>query len=186
MSAWSPPTRRRVAPGRAPLFALLAGVVILLTALWLVAVTRQTHDGGSLDSRAAAVGATVRCPVCPQPIALNDVTGQSADETRQFIRAKLQGGASEDEVRQALVAQYGARILLAPPQQGFDALVWFAPLLVVAACAVGLLVSIRRWSVSAPAVMAVASTSAPPDPSPAGEETRRYEELLDRELRRRG
>jgi len=188
-----PVSARRGLPRRAPLIAVVAGAVVALAALWLVALTRPSADGGSLDSRAAAVGATVRCPICHQPIPLNDVTGSQADQMRALIRAKLRQGESEDAVRQDLAAVYGGDILLAPPQQGFDALAWFVPLLVVAACAVALLLSIRRWSDPSPASASGVSGPGPEGPwqgmDPEGSGNggaRRYEELLDRELRRRG
>ena len=186
---------------RIPLVALVGGAVILFVALWLAALTHQSGDSGSLDSRALAVGDTVRCPICQQGIPLNDVANPQADAMRAEIHDELRQGLSEDQVRQYLVAQFGPSILLAPPQQGFDALVWFVPLLVVAGCAVGLLLSIRRWSTparvaAAPAVEGPGQSAGVPGPEgpwqgpdPEGSasgEARRYEDLLDRELQRRG
>ncbi len=168
---------------RIPLTALVGGAVIVFVALWLAALTHQSGDSGSLDSRALAVGDTVRCPICQQGIPLNDVANPQADAMRAKIHDELRQGLSEDQVRQYLVAQYGPSILLAPPQQGFDALVWFVPLLVVAGCAVGLLLSIRRWSTP------LSRTTAAPGaegPGSVDGEARRYEDLLDRELQRRG
>ncbi len=194
MSVVPVPARHRL-PRRVPLFGVALGAVAVLAVLWLVALTRPSVDGGSLDSRAAAVGATVRCPICHQPIPLNDVTGWQADQMRGLIRAKLQQGESEDGVRQDLAGLYGRDILLAPPQQGFDALAWFVPLLVVAACAVALLLSIRRWSdpsrARASEVLGLGPGLGGPwqGTDPEGSSNGgagRYEELLDRELRRRG
>jgi cytochrome c-type biogenesis protein CcmH len=185
-----------------PHVVLVSGVVILLVALWLAALTHQSGDSGSLDSRALAVGATVRCPICQQGIPLNDVANPQADAMRAKIHDELRQGLSESQVRQYLVAQYGPSILLAPPQQGFDALVWFVPLLVVASCAVGLLLSIRRWSTPLSRATATPGADGPwpsagaPGPEgswqgadpegPVSGEARRYEDLLDRELQRRG
>jgi len=168
---------------RIPLAALLGGAVIVFIALWLAALTYQSGDSGSLDSRALAVGDTVRCPICQQGIPLNDVANPQADAMRAKIHDELRQGLSEDQVRQYLVAQYGPSILLAPPQQGFDALVWFVPLLVVAGCAAGLLLSIRRWSTPLSRTTAAAGVDGP---GSVDGEARRYEDLLDRELQRRG
>jgi len=187
---------------RIPLAALVGGAVIVFIALWLAALTHQPGDSGSLDSRALAVGDTVRCPICKQGIPLNDVANPQADAMRVMIHDELRQGLSEDQVRQYLVAQYGPSILLAPPQQGFDALVWFVPLLVVAGCAAGLLLSIRRWSTPLSRATAAPGAEGPwqsagmpgsegpwqgADPEgPASGEAQRYEDLLDRELQRRG
>jgi len=61
--------------------------------------------------------------------------------------------------------------------------VWFVPLLVVAGCAAGLLLSIRRWST--PLSRTTAATGVD-GPGSVDGEARRYEDLLDRELQRRG
>jgi len=177
---------------RIPLVALVGGAIIVFVALWLAALTHQSGDSGSLDSRALAVGATVRCPICQQGIPLNDVANPQADAMRAKIHDELRQGLSEDQVRQYLVAQYGPSILLAPPQQGFDALAWFVPLLVVAGCAVGLLLSIRRWSTplsgatAAPAGDGAWRSGNHDTEGPASGEAWRYEDLLDRELQQRG
>ncbi len=192
MSAPSLIVHGGLARRRVPLLALAIGAVLLFGALWLGALTHRSGDNGSLDSRATAVGATVRCPVCQQGIPLNDIANPQADEMRALIRAQLRQGASEDDVRRFLVDKYGTSILLAPPQQGFDALAWFVPLLVVVACAVALLLSIRRWSASTPRVAAMpgfeerGQGTDPEVSASSSAEARRYEELLDRELRRRG
>ena len=161
-----------------PVVALVMVAVIALA--WCITLFRAPAEGGSLDARVTAVGATVRCPICPEPIQLNDVQTAQAIQMRQFIRDQLRHGLSEDQVRQELVARYGTGILLAPPQRGFDLLAWVVPFGALVACAIAALLALRRWS----------SSGAPPDdPSPpapptgAGSpEARRYEELLDREL----
>lgn len=160
----------------------LAGValiaVIAVTALWLYTLLRAPADSGTLDQRVTAVGATVRCPICPQPIPLNDVQNPQALQMRQFIHSRLQLGFSEEQVRQQLVERYGAGILLAPPQRGFDLLIWLVPLGAVAACGAAVLLAVRRWSGGQAGLPA---SSAPPT-APPGPELQRYEELLDREL----
>lgn len=164
--------------GRVGLLAV--GVVAVVAALWLAALFAAPRDSGSLDARVNAVGATVRCPICKEPIPLNDVQNPEALQMRQFIRAELQAGLTEEQVRQQLALRYGRDILLAPPWQGFDLLIWVAPLVVVAACAVAVLLALRRWSGD--------GGSNPYAPvtllEPSSPELRRYEELLDQELAR--
>ena len=160
--------------------AALAGLaVVAVTSLWLVTLFHAPADSGSLDARVTAVGATVRCPICLQPIPLNDVQNTEAVQMRQFIREHLQQGLSEEQVRQALVQRYGASILLAPPQRGFDLLIWLVPVGALAVCACAVLLAVRRWSGGAwrPGSAAGTAPAAPSSP-----ELRRYEEQLDREL----
>lgn len=164
-------------PGRVTLLAAALGVVAALAIVWGAALFHSSPDSGSLDARVTAVGNTVRCPVCKEPIPLNDVYNPQALQMRQFIRDQLSRGVSEDGVRQELVNRYGPDILLAPPQQGFDLLIWLAPLAAVAACAVAVLLVLRRWS---------SRGHGPGEPLPSeaspSAESARYEEILDREL----
>jgi cytochrome c-type biogenesis protein CcmH/NrfF len=167
------------------LLASLAAVT-LVAAVWMATLSPGAGAGGSLDTRVMAVGATVRCPICPEPISVNDVQNTQALQMRQFIRSQLQQGLSADQVRQELVDRYGAKILLAPPQRGFDLLVWIVPLAVVSVCGVVLALAVRRWSrplgpesSPLPAKQPDAQASRP---LLAGPQIKRYEAILDREL----
>jgi len=182
------------------LLAIGLGVVTLAAVLWLVALLRAPGDSGSLDARANAVGETVRCAACPQPISVNDEQNSVAQDERQLIRQLLQQGLSEEQVRQALVARYGPSILLAPPQQGFDWLIWLVPPVAIAACAAAVFLAARRWASGshtpeffganaigppAPSDRAVAQASGAATtatPTAANPDLRRYEAMLDREL----
>ena len=166
--------------GRTRLPLVAVAIVAVIAVVWCITLFRTPAEGGSLDARVTAVGATVRCPICPEPIPLNDVQTAQAIHMRQFIRDQLRHGLSEDQVRQELVARYGTGILLAPPQGGFDLLAWVVPFGALVACSIAALVALRRWS---------SSGALPDDPSPPAlptgvdsPEARRYEELLDREL----
>jgi cytochrome c-type biogenesis protein CcmH len=166
--------------GRTRLPLVAVAIVAVIAIAWCIMLFRAPAEGGSLDARVTAVGGTVRCPICPEPIPLNDVQTAQAIQMRQFIRDQLRHGLSEDQVRQELVARYGTGILLAPPQGGFDLLAWVVPFGALVACAIAALVALRRWS---------SSGALPGDPSPpalptgvGSPEAQRYEELLDREL----
>lgn len=175
------PTRLRLNRSGGRVGLLAVGVVAVIAALWLAALFSAPGDSGSLDTRVNAVGATVRCPICKEPIPLNDVQNPEALQMRQFIRTELQAGLSEEQVRQQLALRYGRDILLAPPQQGFDLLIWVVPLIVLAACAVAVLLALRRWS----GADGNSGSYAPlPPPEPSSPELRHYEDLLDQELAR--
>jgi cytochrome c-type biogenesis protein CcmH len=171
-------------PARLLLGSLAA--VTLVAALWMAALAPGAGDGGSLDARVMAVGATVRCPICPEPIPVNDVQNAQSLQMRQFIRRQLQRGLSADQVRQKLVELYGAKILLAPPQRGFDLLVWIVPLAVVSVCGVALALAVRRWSRRIGPESSSLSAKQPDaqenEPLIVGPRIKRYEAILDREL----
>ena len=68
-------------------------------------------------------------------------TGRAAHEA--FIREQVAAGDTEQEIRDALVAEFGPAVLATPPpRSGFGLLAWLVPLgvLVAGALAVGVLV----------------------------------------------
>jgi cytochrome c-type biogenesis protein CcmH/NrfF len=173
------PSRR--SPGRLapPVVAgALALVAAVLIGAWAGVVVLPGGSGGTLDARVNAIGATVRCPACPEPISVNDSQNPKAWDTRQYIRDRLQHGASAGQIRQELVDRYGPSILLEPPQQGFDALVWLVPLVAVVLAGAVALVTVRRWLQR--------TGTEPPLDMPAlpieGPEHQTYQDRLDREL----
>jgi len=186
--------RSRLTGGQRVL-AIGLGAVALMAVLWLVALLRVPADSGSLDARASAVGETVRCAACPQPISVNDEQNSVAQDERKLIRQLLQQGLTAEQVRQALVARYGPSILLAPPQQGFDWLIWLVPPVAIAACAAAVFLAARRWAggshapeffganaIGPPAPSDRAGAPATVTPTAANPDLRRYEAMLDREL----
>lgn len=113
-------TTRRPGPSDV---ALLGLVVLILTAVWLSARADRLP---SLDERARALAAELRCPVC-QGLSIADSPAPLAEQMRRTVREQLVAGASDDDVREYFVARYGAWVLLAPPLSGRDLLLWLAP-----------------------------------------------------------
>ncbi len=172
--------------------AIGLGAVALATVLWLITLLRVPGDSGSLDARANAVGETVRCAACPEPISVNDEQNSVAQDERRLIRQLLQQGLTAEQVRQALAARYGPSILLAPPRQGFDLLIWLIPPVAIVACTAAVFLAARRWAGGSrgPDFFAATATGSPTASDRAGgasgaaanPDLRRYEALLDREL----
>ena len=143
-------------------------VVAGLIALALVPAGRAAADRPSL----AELEGEVMCPVCGTT--LDQSNAPAARQIERFIKRRLAAGASEAEIKDALVANYGESILASPPKRGFGLLAWWVPLggIILAA---GLLAwGIWRWSHTREP--AVAKLGAPLDPV--------TERRLDDELRR--
>jgi len=94
--------------------------------------------------KAADLEAELVCPVCETT--LDQSNAPVAERMKTFIRVRIAAGDSEQEIKDALVAEFGAGVLAEPPGGGFGLLAWLLPLagLVGGAIAIGLL--IRRWS----------------------------------------
>jgi cytochrome c-type biogenesis protein CcmH len=85
----------------------------------------------------------VMCVECGT--ALNVSTSTVADQERAFIRRQIALGKDKQEIKDALVAEFGPGVLADPPQSGFDLAAWLVPILLVVAAVGGLLIAARRW-----------------------------------------
>jgi cytochrome c-type biogenesis protein CcmH len=112
------------------------------------------------------------CPVCETT--LDQSNAPVAERMKTFIRLRIAAGDSEQEIKDALVAQFGPGVLAEPPGGGFGLLAWLLPLaaLVGGAIVVGLLV--RAWS----------RRGAGPGPRRESELDPELERLVDDELAR--
>jgi cytochrome c-type biogenesis protein CcmH len=114
----------------------------------------------------------VMCPVCPGET-LEQSSSPAARQVERFIAARIAAGDTKSEIKDKLVAEYGTRILAAPPKQGFDLLAWLLPLAGAVAGALVIGAAAWRWS--------RAREPVPPAPSKLDPE---LERRLDRELAR--
>lgn len=111
-----------------PLAAVLAAIALAAPAAGTGAPPRQ-----------ADLEAEIVCPTCKTT--LDQSSSPIAVRMKAFIRAEIAAGRSGDEIKQALVDQFGPGVLAEPPKLGFDLLAWLLPLgvLVVGGVAVGFL-----------------------------------------------
>jgi cytochrome c-type biogenesis protein CcmH len=87
----------------------------------------------------------VMCTICGTLLAESD--SPQADRERALIRRLIARGEDKEQIKDALVAQYGPRVLATPSGHGFDLLAWIVPglgiLLAAAAIAYGLRRTLR-------------------------------------------
>ena len=90
----------------------------------------------------------VMCPVCGTPLGLASEAPQAQDE-RAYIEELIDDCKSKDEVKQALVAEYGENVLALPGDQGNDdlgdVLVYVIPALGILLAATGIAFAVVRW-----------------------------------------
>jgi cytochrome c-type biogenesis protein CcmH/NrfF len=85
----------------------------------------------------------VMCPICGT--ALNLSGAPQADRERAFIRRQIAAGKTKDEIKNALVAQYGTEVLAEPQRSGFDLTAWLVPVAATLVAALGIAIGLRRW-----------------------------------------
>ena len=99
---------------------------------------------GAAPPRAADLESELVCPVCKTTLDQSDAP--IANEMKAYIRARIAAGDSEQQIKDALVAQFGPGVLAKPPAGGFGLLAWVLPLAAVAVGAVAVALLIRAWS----------------------------------------
>jgi cytochrome c-type biogenesis protein CcmH len=122
---------RRLAAGLAGLLVALA-----LAPAALAADCPRTTLGDVEDE--------VMCPVCGTPLNLATEAPQ-ANRERRFIQTLIERCRSKDQIKQALKAQYGDRVLATPDDKGFDLAAYVVPALALLVAAAGIALAAARW-----------------------------------------
>jgi cytochrome c-type biogenesis protein CcmH len=86
----------------------------------------------------------IMCPTCHTTLDQSD--SQAAARIKVLIQQYIDRCETADQIRSALVADYGSRILAAPTHKGFDLLAWWLPLGGVIGGAAVLGLGVWRWS----------------------------------------
>ena len=113
----------------------------------------------------------VMCPVCGTPLALSTEAPQAQRE-RQLIERLVARCKSKQEIKDALVAQYGENVLATPDDEGFDLAAYAVPALAVLLGAVAVGFAVLRWRRR--------RTPADPAPAPGGAANKRLDSDLER------
>ncbi len=150
------------APGRARRGPAAAIAVALLLAM--------VPPSGALAQQASLpdIEDEVMCPICGTTLELSE--SPQAERERQFIRDQIDEGRSKEEIKDALVAQYGDDVLAVPDSEGFDLTAWVIPALGIGLAAAAIGLALARMSRRRP-------SPAGPDIDPG------QSERLDRDMK---
>jgi len=143
--------------------------VLLLSAL----ATAPAAAAPQPQTTLPAMEQQVMCVVCRTPLAV--ANGPQAEAERRQIRALIAQGRSEQQIKDALVAQYGERVLALPRDDGFNLAVYLVPVLAVVLALALLALALPRWRREARARAAAPAAAAP---APSAEDLRRLDDEL--------
>jgi cytochrome c-type biogenesis protein CcmH len=127
---------------------VIRAVVLALTAMALLAPAQalaqecpQTSLGDIEDE--------VMCPICGTPLALASEAPQ-AQQQRAFIEEQIADCRSKEEIKRALVAQFGEGVLALPGDESGeddlgDVLVYAIPALAILVALGGIAFAVMRW-----------------------------------------
>jgi cytochrome c-type biogenesis protein CcmH len=86
----------------------------------------------------------VMCPVCGTSLGLATEAPQAQRE-RAYIQGLVDQCKSKDEIKDALVAQFGDQVLAQPDDEGFDLAAYLIPLAILLTGAGAVVIGVRRW-----------------------------------------
>jgi cytochrome c-type biogenesis protein CcmH len=108
---------------------------ILFTATLSPALAREAPPAAAdpaTEARMMALSSELRCLVC-QNQTIADSNADLAVDLREEIREKIQGGMSDAQIKDFMVARYGDFVLYRPPFMATTLILWAGPFLLLAA-----------------------------------------------------
>ena len=113
--------------------------------LLVVAVVALMTAPGVAAERASLteIEKQVMCPVCGTLLQLAE--SPQAQREKAFIQRLIAEGKTEDEIKDALVAEYGEEVLALPQDSGFSLSAYVVPIVAFAIAAVALALGVLRW-----------------------------------------
>ena len=122
---------------------LLAFALLLLAAPAFAVNPDEVLADPALEARARALSAELRCMVC-QNQSIDDSNADLAKDLRLLVRERITDGDSDEAVLNYIVSRYGEFVLLKPRVGMKTVLLWGAPVLLVLAGGLSLLVFARK------------------------------------------
>jgi cytochrome c-type biogenesis protein CcmH len=123
-------------------------VALLLALLGMAAVPAAATAKDCPQTTVGDIEDEVMCPVCGTPLGLASEAPQAQRE-RAYIERLIRQCKSKDQVKQALVAEYGDSVLALPGDEGDDSfgdvLVYVVPAAGIAFAAAGIAFAVARW-----------------------------------------
>lgn len=121
----------------------------------------------------ADVEENVMCPVCGTLLGLSEAP--AADRQRVFIKRLIAQGLDEQQIEDALVAEYGPQVLALPDDEGINAWAYLVPLIGLIGGAIAVVVAALLWR---------RNSAKEADPEPTAMPEGPAAERLDRDLER--
>ncbi len=117
----------------------------------------------------------VMCTICGTTLQLS--SAPQAERERAFIKELIEQGKSKEQIKAALVAEYGENVLAVPEASGFGLAAFIVPIagVLIALVAVGL--AARRWRRAREADGPPPAAAAP---AASSDESERLDSDLDR------
>jgi len=113
-------------------------LAVLLAAPWLAPAVASAARADLID-----IEDEVMCVTCKIP--LNIAEGPQPNRERELIRRLIEQGQTKEQIKAALVVEYGPQVLALPDDGGFGVTAYAIPLALLALLGGGLALLLPRW-----------------------------------------
>jgi cytochrome c-type biogenesis protein CcmH/NrfF len=121
----------------------LAFGVWLSIALALLAIGALSARAATPQTSPSEISSEVMCPVCGTLLELAE--SPQAQREKAFVSRLVAAGRSKDEIKDALVNEYGTEVLALPQGSGFDLSAYLVPVIAFVIAVIALSVGVLRW-----------------------------------------
>ncbi len=114
-----------------------------LLALALSAIAAPGAAASESRPTLGEIASEVMCPVCGTLLELAEAP--QAQRQKAFIARLIEEGKTKEQVKDALVAEYGEEVLALPRGSGFDLSAYLVPIVAFALALVALALGVLKW-----------------------------------------
>jgi cytochrome c-type biogenesis protein CcmH len=118
-------------------------VRVVLLALAALAALAPTALAAEQRATLAEIEGEVMCPVCGTLLQLAEAP--QAQREKAFIARLIAEGKSEEQIKDALVVEYGDEVLALPKGSGFSLSAYVVPIVAFLVAAIALAIGVLRW-----------------------------------------
>jgi cytochrome c-type biogenesis protein CcmH len=117
--------------------------LVVLAALAALLLPTAASAASALRTELNEIESEVMCPVCGTLLELAE--SPQATREKAFIEKLVKQGQSKDEIKDALVAQYGDAVLAEPKGSGFNLSAYVVPVIAFIVAALLLAFAVWKW-----------------------------------------
>jgi len=146
---------------------------VAATALTALLLLPAAAGAAEPQTSLADIEDEVMCTICGTTLQL--ANAPQAQQERDLINELIAKGRSKEEIKDALVVEYGPEVLAVPSSEGFDLAAWIVPIVGILIALVAIVFAARRWRREKP---------SSPSPDSAASPSASESERLQADLRR--
>ncbi|HUB98499.1 MAG TPA: cytochrome c-type biogenesis protein [Solirubrobacterales bacterium] len=122
----------------------IRALAIASAALALMAASLVPAAGAATPQTSLSeISGEVMCPVCGTLLELAE--SPQAQREKAFIQRLVDEGRSKQEIKDALVAEYGDEVLALPQDSGFSLSAYVVPIVAFIVAAIALAFGVAKW-----------------------------------------